>query len=973
MKKILLLNLLLLVVLAQSMLITGAITNETQSIAVANSTNKATLDTTARSTLVSMNTPAATLVTGNSTTSWQELGPKPLANTNNVFSWGSGPFSGRVTAIAVNGSNPQEIYIGTAQGGVWKTLNGGSSWTPLMDNMNSLAVGSLAISPDNSTLYVGTGEANWCGDCYAGMGLLKSTNEGQTWTVLGANYFDGSSISSIAIRPSNPNDILVTNTFGLYAKGFGFNATPSFGIYLSTDGGTTWSEPLVNNSYYGAAQLLVNSSSDNIIYASDYYGTIWKSIDGGSNWNPYWTNTTDPGRIALAMTPANPNKLYAIFASYGTGEITAIGTFDGTTHNYFNSSLPVNSNQYGPCNGQCWYNLLINVDPTNGNTIYVGTNSLYKSTNGGTSWSFLGGADGNGNLHPDMHAFAFAPDNPGTIYSGNDGGIYTSTDAGSTWSSLNTNLGTLQLVTIAASPTNDAHILAGAQDNSCDIYTNSTTWTYSASGDGAGTAFFSDTAFECNYVTLYPQISTDNGLSYSAVTTGLNTADTVQFYAPLAQDPSNPNIVYLGSDRVYQLTYPTLSWTDMSGIISTGSLTSIAVSKTNDNVLLAGDDKGIVQLSTDSGLIWNPVFNTTKQYNQAIAVTSVAIDPFNSSILYFALANTTSQRLFYSLDQGKTWNYFYLTGVPNVAVNVIKVNPVTDTLFIGTDRGLYYLNTTGSWNELGSGLPNAAIWDLTFTASNYLVVATHGRGAWLNYMTPQINLNVANGTSFQSGNSVMVGIKDPNGFSNVTYHWDQNTNSTASSPFNAVVPSSEGQHVLFVYAKDVAGNWVAKKYVFIADNTPPVVTLASLTNNTNIPAQSSVVLDLSDISPIQSVQYSWNGNANTTATVTSNKATVIAPSTTGQSVLQVFGKDSAGNIAETTFVFGIQASSSQPTTPVSSNPSTTTNPSTATSSSSTATTNKNITSSKLPGFEIVILVSTLSLVIIKRRRKQMKK
>ena len=972
MKKLILLNMLLLIVLAQSMLLAPAITNETQNKNIANQENTAISVTSSVSSLTAINSPTTTLVTGNSTASWQELGPNSLANGNNVFTWGKAPFSGRVTAIVINGSNSQEIYVGTAQGGVWKTLNGGQSWTSLMDKIDSLAVGSLAISPDNSTIYVGTGEGNQGGDNYAGIGLLKSTDEGKTWTVLGANYFTETSISSIAIRPSNPNDILVTNTIGVYAKGFAYNNTASFGIYLSTDGGNTWTLTNDLSSYRGASELLINSSNDNIIYAGTYYGDIWQSPDGGSTWTVYdyySTTPADQGRVSIAMTPANPKYLYEVFSN-STGEIIWMGTYDGTGYHQFSPTLPVSSNGYGPCNGQCWYDLHLNVDPTNNNTIYVGTNNLYRSTNGGSTWSILGGAQYcdpqttcNANLHPDMHAFAFAPGNPSTIYSGNDGGIYTSSNAGSSWTSLNTNLGTLQLDTIAASPTNDAHLVAGAQDNACDIYSNSTTWNIAAYGDGAGTAFFSDSAMECNYVQLNPYISSD-GVHFSSVTSGLITTSNVQFYAPLAQDPSNSNVVYFGSDRIYKLTYPTLSWTDLAGnTISTGSITSIGVSKTNGQVLLIGDNQGVVKLSINGGTSWNQVFSTNSQYGKTIPVTSVAIDPFNSSILYFSLATTTqNEQLFISYNQGATWNYFYLTGVPRVAVNVVKVNPVTDTPFIGTDRGLYYQNTTGSWNELGSGLPNAAVWDLTFTASNYLVVGTHGRGAWLNYMTPDVNVNVANGTSYKSGNSIIVGITDPNGFTNATYHWDQNTNSTGSNSFSTTIPSLEGQHMLYVYAKDVAGNWVAKKYVFVVDNTAPVITLQSPTNNTKILTQSSVQLAFSDASPIKSLQYNWNGGANTTATVSSNTLSIKAPSTAGQGILQVYATDSAGNVAKTTFVFEI------------------TEPTQSTSSSSTSSTTNispgstnNQSNISLPGFELAMLVSTLSIAIIRRRRKQMKK
>ena len=202
-------------------------------------------------------------------------------------------------------------------------------------------------------------------------------------------------------------------------------------------------------------------------------------------------------------------------------------------------------------------------------------------------WTFLGGAENHGYLHPDMHAFAFEPGNSSVIYSGNDGGIYKSSDSGKTWSSLNTNLSTLQFDSIAASPTNDAHLLGGVQDNACDIYTNSTGWTIAAAGDGAASMFFADNEMACNYVNLGPIFSDDNWQTFTTVTSGFITNDPNLFYAPMVQDPSNVYTVYLWSDSIYKLdTLTSTSWTDISGLISNGKISTIAVAKTSSQVLV---------------------------------------------------------------------------------------------------------------------------------------------------------------------------------------------------------------------------------------------------------------------------------------------------------------------------------------------------------------------------------------------------
>ena len=311
--------------------------------------------------------------------------------------------------------------------------------------------------------------------------------------------------------------------------------------------------------------------------------------------------------------------------------------------------------------------------------------------------------------------------------------------------------------------------------------------------------------------------------------------------------------------------------------------------------------------------------------------------------------------MFYSPDQGATWYYLDNAEIPDVAINVVKVNPITDTLFIGTDRGLYYLNNTGDWNQLGTGLPNAAIFDITFTKSNYLIVGTHGRGAWLNYMTPMVTLSSAVG-SYKSGKQLTVTITDPNGFSEATYNWDSSANTTAPASFNTQIPITEGVHTLYVYAKDPAGNWASKKYVFRTDNTSPVISLKSLTNGTNIEAGSTVQIQSSDASPIQTILYNWNTGSNSTGTVSGSTLSVIAPSATGQAILLVFVSDTAGNWVSATYGFTI--------IPATSHSSSTSN------DTGVNTTDTNSSTDTAPGFEILLILISISTIMIRRKSQK---
>lgn len=795
-------------------------------------------------TFTSSTTNNPNLTTVSEAGSWQELGPHPLGDPNYISPWGTAPFSGRVTAIAINGSNTQEIYLGAAQGGVWKSIDGGFTWVPLMDNQKSLAIGTIVLSPDNKTLYVGTGEPNHGGDTYYGIGLLKSTNEGKNWTVLGSNVFYDSTISSIVINKTNPNHILVSTTWGRCCNLLQDTQNPNgTGIFQSNDGGLTWTHTFPSNtiSFHDIAQLVAGPTNGSVIYAADYYtGAIWKSLDSGLTWKSFWnlTSSNQADRVTIAMTPADPSKLYAAVANT-SGELSYFGYKNlSTGANTTFGSLPRNPKDYqayGPCNRQCFYDFYITVSPTNANSIYLGAINLYYSNNAGSTWAFLGGSNAKSSIHPDQHALAFLPGNSSIIYVGNDGGVWKSPNNGTSWVNLNADLGTIQFQSIAASPTQDSVLIGGTQDNGCEKYTNNTLWAIATTSDGGWTAFYNNTIMVCSTFGLFVYKSTNGGVSYQLGLTGINVRDPSLFYPPLAQDPTNPAILYIGSNKIYKTMNFADSWFTVGGVLTTrhGVISAIAVAKSNSNILYEGDTNGIIQVSTDGGITWNEIYNTTTSFGQAIPISNIVINPFNSSIAYFALANQTNPRLLLTVgqDASGSWSEPSLSGLPfDDAINIMKFNPVTNTLFIGTDRGLYYRNATEYWLQLGSGLPNSVILGIAFTYSNYLVVATHGRGVWINYMTPDITLiNPNNNTVHSSGTSIDFSITDPNGIYQVIYHWDNsNTENTLSAPYTIILPNGDSLHFLYISAQDPAGNWLNRSYVFNTDDYSSTVTLIIL-------------------------------------------------------------------------------------------------------------------------------------------------
>lgn len=244
---------------------------------------------------------------------WQNIGPAPMKNSK--MGQQAVDVSGRVTALAVDPQNSSVVYLGAAQGGVWKTTDGGNSWTPLTDNQPSLAVGAITIDPnDHNTIYVGTGEPTPGLDNYYGAGILKSTNGGQTWTHLGASVFTGLGIAKIIVDPNNSSNVYVAASL----SGTTGPSQPARGLFKSTDGGQSWKALLTCSKCFGASDLVMDANDSSTLYAAFWGYGVFKSTDGGASWGQLTTGLPDPqqyqiGRVILSISPSSPSTLYASF------------------------------------------------------------------------------------------------------------------------------------------------------------------------------------------------------------------------------------------------------------------------------------------------------------------------------------------------------------------------------------------------------------------------------------------------------------------------------------------------------------------------------------------------------------------------------------------------------------------------------------------------------------------------------------
>ncbi len=660
--------------------------------------------------------------------SWTYLGPSPIHNEP----WSGSDVSGRVTSIAVDPTDPLTVYITAAQGGVWKTTDGGNTWTPLTDGLSSLASGYIAIDPgDNLTLYYGTGELHFCGDCFYGDGLFKSVDGGQTWTKIASTTSVGRYISKVVVDPGDPNTIFVGSTYG---------------VVVSRDGGNTWDVTL-STSYCN--DIEINPSNPSVIYASIYASGVYKSTDGGNTWTHLSGGLPSSGytRVELAISPSNPDIIYASFASASYDLLGLYRSNDGGNTWNLLSGTPDYLYPQG------FYDHCIIVDPNDPDIVYAGGVYPYDSnhyglvmtTDGGNTWEDITLASDGSKLHPDIQALAISSD--GFLWVATDGGVWKTANPGASWVNLNATLGITQFYTVGLHPTRSDSMLGGTQDNGTPIYDGSPDWTELASGDGGPCMFDWYDPGYCftTYVRMQNLLKWYNG-SYQGEITGPWTGDRASWAnGPLVMDPANHNIIYVGTYRVWKTTDYGNTWTDISGDLTGGSgvLLSLAVAPSNPGIIYTGSDDGHVYVYNGA---WNEIDNGTFGSNP---ITDIVVNPSNSQEIYLSVDVSYGSRVFKSSDGGATWND--LTGTLPAGLRglslAVDFSTTTPQIYLGTDYGVYFTADNGStWSLLDSGLPNLAIYEIKIdTANDFVVAATHGRGMW---RTQLISTGIADSPEF---------------------------------------------------------------------------------------------------------------------------------------------------------------------------------------------------------------------------------
>ena len=671
--------------------------------------------------------------TGSRSAEWEQRGPTNIG--------------GRVTDLAVHPSDASIVYAAAAEGGVLKSTDSGASWTPLFDDQPSLSVGAIAIAPsDPNVVYVGTGEVNPGGGsvAYGGTGVYRSTDAGATWSAVGLE--NSGSIGRIVVDPTDPDRLFVA------AMGPLWETSAERGVYRSTDGGASWEHALFVAGDTGCVDLIVRPDNPNVILAAmwqrlrqpEYYsygGTscaVYRSTDGGDTWSLLGGGLPSPssqgGRIGLSLCAAQPDVMCAIYADktgYFDGLYRSTNGGDGWTRTS-DGSLDNAFASYG------WWFGNVRVHPTNPNTIFVLGFTFYRSTNGGGSYSSADGI-----MHVDHHALGFGPGASPVIYEGNDGGLYRSANGGTSWSKLY-DLPISQIYRVALDANNPNALYGGLQDNGTCRTTSGAQddWGEVYGGDGFQALVHPNNSSRIWALYQYGGLSysSNGGGGWSSATSGLSGRNN--WNSPHVQDPTNADTRYFGTDRVHRNSGNT-GWTAISGDLTGGShqgnggqvngtLTTIRVSPLDGDVIWCGSDDGYVHVTENGGGSW---FDVSAGLPERW-ITSVRCDPFDREAAYVTVSGfrwaEPLPHVYKTTDLGASWTPI-AGNLPEAPANDLIPDPDTaGRYYVATDVGMFFTNDGGaSWSALGSGLPNVVVNHLALApASKTLYAATFGRSFW---------------------------------------------------------------------------------------------------------------------------------------------------------------------------------------------------------------------------------------------------
>jgi Bacterial Ig domain/Secretion system C-terminal sorting domain len=736
---------------------------------------------------------------------WQLIGP---VNTP------TGGGNGRVNAIRVHPTNNSTLFACTPAGGLWKTTNGGTSWSPISDAIAVLGATDVAFDPANAnTMYLVTGDGE-AGDAFS-TGVFKSTDGGSTWAATGLTF---------TVQNRRTLSKIIVNGTTIIAGG-------SAGIYRSINGGSTWTQV----STAAVRDLEFKPNTPSVVYAGGYNGNYFlRSTDNGVTWAAAGTGlpTTGVIRTSIAVTPLNSEYVYALVGNnsdYGFKGLYL--STDGGTNFTLKSSTPnvMGWNADGSdAGGQAWYDLALTVDPTNANTIYVGGVNIFKSTNAGTNWTCVAHWYGGGApyVHADVHDLIFLGS---TLYAGTDGGVFSTTNGGTSWANNSSNMSIAQIYSFGISQTNANLMISGHQDNGTNVTSNASTWSQNLGGDGMQCLIDRSNNNQMigsiYYGSLYR--STNAGAGFSSIYTVAGGG----WVTPIVQDPVTAATLYAGGANVVKSINFGTNWTTISAFSGVGTLVALDVATTNAQCILAASATRVMK-TTNGGTTWAAVGTGLP----TSGIQTVKFDPANANKIYVGVASYSGFSAYCSTDGGATWVNIS-TGLPSVPVNTFAVANNGD-VYCGTDLGVYLRsNGATTWAAFTTGMPGVTVMDLKiYAATGELRAATYGRGIWKSPLNTFNNPPIVNITSPLNGTSVSVGAivtitataSDADGtVSKVEFYNGATLISTkTAAPYTATLTASTAG----IY------NLTAKAY----DNTNAVRTSSNVAITATVPLDAGI-------------------------------------------------------------------------------------------------------------------------------------
>ncbi len=687
---------------------------------------------------------------------------------------GPANMGGRVADVESIPGNANVVYVATASGGLWKTVNGGTTWKPIFERQNTISIGDIALAPSNpDVIWVGTGESNTRNSVSFGDGVYKSTDGGKSWQHMGLK--DSERISGIAIHPQNPDIVYVG------ALGHAFAPNEERGVFMTTDGGKTWTKTLYIDKEHGVADLDIDSTNPNILYAAMWSferkpwthrsgsekGGLYRSVDGGRTWNKVSGLPKLLGRIGVRAAPSNSNVVYAMVESKeGT-----LYRSDDRGENFKQVSKQTNIVSRG------FYYTTVRVDPANENHVFAVASTLFESIDGGKTFKSI-----TGRTHIDFHAFWQDPKNPKRIWVGQDGGIAVTYDGGENWEPVyNIPLGQFYQIH-ADNRLPFYYVMGGLQDNG--------TWTGPARtrepagimNDDWRMISFGDGFYVINNADE-PELYISESQGGNILRTDWRTREQQEvnpwgrgsgdgpalgekyrfnWNAPIVLSAHDKNTVFFAGNVLFKSTDFGKTWQAISPDLTTNdpakqkdaggpiafenstaeyhtTIITVTESPVQQGQIWVGTDDGNIQVTRDGGKTWANVVRNVRGVATNSPVSHVQPSWTNAQTAYVSfdrhMFDDFRPYIFKTTDGGKSWDNVTGNLPVKAYVQVVREDPKnSNLLYAGTELGLFASYTGGTdWVALNlKNLPNVSVHDiLVHPRENDLILATHGRSIWI--------------------------------------------------------------------------------------------------------------------------------------------------------------------------------------------------------------------------------------------------